>query len=179
LEFAAEHLPAGLTIDRESGLITGTLRSNGRHLVTLRVRNPAGATEKQFTIVAGEQIALTPPMGWNSWNSWGLTVSEEKVLAAARALAASGLRDHGWTYVNIDDGWQGQRGHRGHMGERERPRLFPRQMGAVQRTGSLQRRRYAGRRDHEVESTEWLPADLRRAIFSHKPLVPALRAAPA
>ena len=110
MEFAAEHLPAGLTIDQRSGLITGTLRSSGRHLVTLRARNEAGAAEKQFTIVAGEGIALTPPMGWNSWNCWGTKVSEEKVLAAARAFAASGLRDHGWTYVNIDDAWQGQRG---------------------------------------------------------------------
>jgi alpha-galactosidase len=37
-------------------------------------------------------------------------VSEEKVLAAARGLVDSGLRDHGWCYVNVDDGWQGIRG---------------------------------------------------------------------
>jgi alpha-galactosidase len=60
--------------------------------------------------VVGDEIALTPPMGWNSWNCWGLKVSTKKVRAAARALVASGLRDHGWSYVNIDDGWQGQRG---------------------------------------------------------------------
>ena len=110
LEFAAENLPAGLTIDRATGLITGALRSSGRHVVRLRARNRFGAAEKLFTIVGGDTIGLTPPMGWNSWNCWGLKVSEEKVRAAARALVASGLRDHGWTYVNIDDGWQGQRG---------------------------------------------------------------------
>jgi alpha-galactosidase len=110
LEFSAENLPAGLTIDRESGLISGRLQGKGRYLARLRARNRAGIAEKEFTIVSGDEIALTPPLGWNSWNCWGLKVSEEKVLAAARALAASGLRDHGWSYVNIDDGWQGRRG---------------------------------------------------------------------
>jgi alpha-galactosidase len=110
LEFSATDLPAGLTIDRATGLITGKLESKRRHVVRLRARNRLGAAEKGFTIVAGDEIALTPPMGWNSWDCWGLKVSEEKVRAAARTLATSGLRDHGWTYVNIDDGWQGTRG---------------------------------------------------------------------
>jgi alpha-galactosidase len=61
-------------------------------------------------IVVGDRIALTPPMGWNSWNIWGSSVTQDKVRKAADALVASGLRDHGWTYVNIDDGWQGVRG---------------------------------------------------------------------
>ena len=108
----ADDLPLGLTIDRQGGLITGKLKTRGQYLVRLRVRNRLGVAEKAFTIVVGDEIALTPPMGWNSWNCWGLRVSEEKVRAAARALVTSGLRDHGWSYVNIDDGWQGQRGGR-------------------------------------------------------------------
>lgn len=110
LLFEAENLPAGLTIKGDSGLITGKLGTAGQHQVRLRVTNRRGAAEKMFTIVVGEEIALTPPMGWNSWNCWGVNVSEAKVRAAARALVATGLRDHGWTYVNIDDGWQGRRG---------------------------------------------------------------------
>ncbi len=66
--------------------------------------------ERTLTIIAGDRIALTPPMGWNSWNCWGGQVSEEKVRAAARAFVSLGLREHGWSYVNIDDGWQGVRG---------------------------------------------------------------------
>jgi alpha-galactosidase len=108
----ADDLPLGLAIDRQGGLITGKLKTRGQYLVRLRVRNRLGVAEKAFTIVVGDEIALTPPMGWNSWNCWGLRVSEEKVRAAARALVTSGLRDHGWSYVNIDDGWQGQRGGR-------------------------------------------------------------------
>jgi len=49
-------------------------------------------------------------MGWSSWNCWGDAVSQELVLGSARAMAAKGLSDHGWTYINIDDGWQGRRG---------------------------------------------------------------------
>lgn len=110
LEFTAENLPAGLTIDRASGLISGTLQKKGRTVVRLKARNRLGAVENTFTIVGGNEIALTPPMGWNSWNCWGSQVSEEKVRAAARAMVTSGLRDHGWPYLNIDDSWQGARG---------------------------------------------------------------------
>ncbi len=49
-------------------------------------------------------------MGWNSWNCWGPMVSAEKVRQSAHAMADSGLINHGWTYINIDDAWQGRRG---------------------------------------------------------------------
>ncbi len=110
MQFEAVNLPSNLSLDPESGLITGQLADAGRHEVLLRARNARGTAERTLTIVVGDEIALTPPMGWNSWNAWGGTVTEEKVRAAAQALVRSGLRDHGWTYVNIDDGWQGVRG---------------------------------------------------------------------
>ncbi len=86
MEFSALDLPTGLTLDRASGLITGALAATGTHEVTLRVRNGLGAAERGLTIMAGDSIALTPPMGWNSWNCWGGQVSEGKVRAAARAF---------------------------------------------------------------------------------------------
>jgi len=78
--------------------------------VTLRARNGRGVAEKRLRIVCGEAIVLTPPMGWNSWNCWAQAVDHDKVLRSARELVSSGLADHGWTYVNIDDTWQGVRG---------------------------------------------------------------------
>ncbi len=45
-------------------------------------------------------------MGWNSWNAWGLAVDNEKVKASADVFISSGLADHGYTNVNIDDGWE-------------------------------------------------------------------------
>lgn len=110
ITFAAEALPAGLTLDSATGRITGALASPGEHTVTLRAKNALGEAEKKFRIVVGDRIALTPPMGWSSWNCWGDAVSQEKVLSSARAMAEKGLQQHGWTYINIDDGWQGVRG---------------------------------------------------------------------
>jgi len=57
-------------------------------------------------VKSGDLIALTPPLGWNSWNAWGLSVDDEKVRAAADAFVDNGLADHGWTFINIDDGWE-------------------------------------------------------------------------
>jgi alpha-galactosidase len=62
--------------------------------------------QSPFKIVCGPTIALTPPMGWNSWNCWAGSVSDEKVRAAADAMVKSGLVNHGWTYINIDDYWE-------------------------------------------------------------------------
>ena len=58
-------------------------------------------------------LAATPPMGWNSWNYFAERVTEADVRAAADALVASGMRDAGYVYVNIDDTWQGKRDKEG------------------------------------------------------------------
>ena len=110
MTFAVDGLPAGLTLDAATGRITGSLATAGEHTVTLRAKNALGESTKKFRIVVGDRIALTPPMGWSSWNCWGDAVSQELVLSSARAMAEKGLRDHGWTYINIDDGWQAPRG---------------------------------------------------------------------
>ncbi len=78
--------------------------------VVVQARNARGSTAKKLRIIIGEKIARTPPMGWNSWNCWAGAVDQEKVLRSARAMVSKGLINHGWTYVNIDDTWQGQRG---------------------------------------------------------------------
>jgi alpha-galactosidase len=106
MRFSAEGLPAGLTLDSTTGRITGTLADPGTHRVTLRARNGLGAADRVLTIIAGDQIALTPPLGWNSWNCFASAVDDRKVRAAADAMAASGLINHGWTYINIDDCWE-------------------------------------------------------------------------
>jgi alpha-galactosidase len=109
MSFAAAPLPAGLQLDPATGRLTGSVSKVGEYNIVLRARNDFGQTRSPFRIVVGERIALTPPMGWNSWNCWAGSVDQEKMLRSARALAASGLAEHGWVYVNIDDSWQGKR----------------------------------------------------------------------
>jgi len=109
MRFAASGLPAGLAIDPSTGRITGSLDSPGEHAVVLRAENALGSAEGPLRIVVGRSISLTPPLGWNSWNCWGTDVSQDRILRSARALVAAGLDRHGWTYINIDDGWQGRR----------------------------------------------------------------------
>jgi alpha-galactosidase len=109
LTFSAKGLPKGLKLDAQTGRITGELEKKGEYAVTLRAKNALGRTEKKFRIVCGDQIALTPPMGWNSWNCFAGAVSEAKVESAADAMVQSGLINHGWTYINVDDFWQNQR----------------------------------------------------------------------
>jgi alpha-galactosidase len=54
-------------------------------------------------------------MGWNSWNHYGTHITDYDVRAAADALASNGMREAGYVYVNIDDGWQGQRDSSGNL----------------------------------------------------------------
>ncbi len=106
MEFSATNLPSGLKLDKTTGQITGKVQSKGEFIVTLGANNSLGSAEKQFRIVCGDTIALTPPMGWNSWNCFAHMVSADKVKSAADAMVRSGLINHGWTYINIDDFWQ-------------------------------------------------------------------------
>jgi alpha-galactosidase len=121
LTFSARNLPAGLTLDPKTGIITGSLRSAGRTEVPVTVRNAAGQTSSAvITIVGGEHmLARTPPLGWNSWNVWGGNVTAEHVRAAADAMVSSGLAAQGYTYINIDDAWEAG-WHKGPNGRNDR-----------------------------------------------------------
>jgi alpha-galactosidase len=110
ITYRAEGLPEGLSLDRESGRFSGYLKDTGTHHIKIHVRNNLGKDERDFRIIAGEKLALTPPMGWNSWNGWGDLVTDENVRTTAKAMVETDLINHGWSYVNIDIGWQNSRG---------------------------------------------------------------------
>ncbi|HJQ30760.1 MAG TPA: glycoside hydrolase family 27 protein [Pyrinomonadaceae bacterium] len=76
-----------------------------------------------------EQLAKTPPMGWNSWNKFGCNVSEALIRETADAMVSSGMKDAGYVYVNIDDCWHGQRDAQGFI--HEDPKRFPSGMKAL------------------------------------------------
>jgi alpha-galactosidase len=60
-------------------------------------------------------VASTPPMGWNSWNHFACKVTADDVRGAADAIAGNGMKAAGYTYVNIDDCWQGTRDEQGRI----------------------------------------------------------------
>jgi alpha-galactosidase len=110
MTFSAKGLPAGLQLDPQTGRITGVLKEKGDYVVTLQARNSLGEASRGFKIVCGPLIGLTPALGWNSWNVFGRSVSDELARTAADAMVKEGpfgrLIDHGWTYINLDDGWE-------------------------------------------------------------------------
>ena len=108
--FSASGLPDGVTIDPATGWITGRAGSRaGDVVVTVSARNVLGSVSRDLTLRVGETIALTPPMGWNSWYVHSEGVSDRAIREIATAMAEKGLTDHGWTYLNIDDCWMGLR----------------------------------------------------------------------
>ena len=107
LTYSAKPLPAGLTLNSQTGIITGALARAGTTQVLLTVRGPHGKAARTLTIVGGlHKLALTPPLGWNSWNVWAGRVDAGKVRDAADEMIAAGLARHGFQYVNIDDTWE-------------------------------------------------------------------------
>lgn len=52
-----------------------------------------------------ENLALTPPMGWNSWNTFQTKINEQLVKDIADVMVSSGMKDAGYTYIVLDDGW--------------------------------------------------------------------------
>ena len=104
--YAAAGLPEGLVLDPESGVVSGSVTEKGEYEIVWEATNAVGSAKGSMTLKVGETFALTPPMGWNSWNCWGLDLSQEKVFSSALALINSGLADYGYSYINIDDAWQ-------------------------------------------------------------------------
>ena len=74
----------------------------------------AAAALLSFAAIArAQEVAQTPPMGWNSWNYFASKVDDKGVRAAADQIVATGMKDAGYIYVNIDDTWEGKRDETG------------------------------------------------------------------
>ena len=108
MKFAVEGLPEGVVLDPDKGVLSGSTDKAGDYPLTLIATNDRGTTRADFVLKVGRQIALTPPMGWNSWNCWGLSVSQDRVMASAAAFINRGLADYGYSYINIDDAWEAE-----------------------------------------------------------------------
>ena len=89
----------------------------------------------QENAVASPAVALTPPMGWNSWNKFGCNVSDEMIRGMADAMVKSGMKDAGYQYVNVDDCWQVSRDANGNIVAD--PQRFPTRNESPRRLRSL------------------------------------------
>jgi len=106
MQFSADNLPESMTIDTGTGIVTGSSPAKrGDYLVTFKAENSFGKDIRSFKLVVGDMLALTPPMGWNSWYIHYHRVSDADIRAAADAMIDSGMADYGYMYVNIDDCW--------------------------------------------------------------------------
>jgi alpha-galactosidase len=65
--------------------------------------------------VPSNGLAKTPPMGWNSWNKFASKVTDQLIRETADAMARNGMKDAGYTYINIDDTWEGTRDAQGNI----------------------------------------------------------------
>jgi hypothetical protein len=105
MRFSADGLPPSLTLDPATGIITGTTPPAGRHAITLRASNAVGSAQRAFTLVAGDSLALTPTMGYNTWYAHFTRVTDATLRQAADAMITNGMADAGYQYVNVDDCW--------------------------------------------------------------------------
>jgi alpha-galactosidase len=105
LRFEATGLPASLKLDPATGIISGTTPPKGAYAVTLRARNALGTAVRKWKVVSGDTLALTPPMGWSTWYMAYANISDRLVREQTEAMESSGMADHGYAMINIDDGW--------------------------------------------------------------------------
>lgn len=102
-------LPSGLHLD-DQHVLRGSITAAGKYSFALRARNGHGVSEKKVTIQAGDRcLALTPPMGWCSWDAFGLDINQDLIKRQTDALLDSGLAGVGYNYILIDGGWPAKR----------------------------------------------------------------------
>lgn len=105
MRFSARGLPAGIELDPATGILRGVTPAAGEYAVTLRARNRHGSAARGFRLVAGDRLALTPPMGWNHWYTHYDRITDRLVREAGEVMIRTGMADVGYQYVSIDDCW--------------------------------------------------------------------------
>jgi alpha-galactosidase len=106
IRFSATGLPPTLRLDPDTGIIRGkTPAKKGTYEIAFKASNTSGEATRRFRLKVGDQLALTPPMGWNDWYTHYAMVTDKLMREAADVMVSSGMADFGYEYVNIDDCW--------------------------------------------------------------------------
>lgn len=105
LQIQVSGLPQGLAFDDKTNIITGQINTASKFNINITATNKEGSTTKSSTLVFGDKLCLTPPLGWNSWNVYAHEVTEDIILKVADAMQKNGMQDVGYEYINLDDYW--------------------------------------------------------------------------
>lgn len=105
LKFSVEGLPQSLILDATTGIISGKSPEKGEYKLVIHATNNRGNYKRNFTIISGDKLALTPPMGYNHWYAHYDRITDKMMREAADVMESSGMADVGYQYVNIDDCW--------------------------------------------------------------------------
>jgi alpha-galactosidase len=105
--------------------------ARGVRRLLLLIAGAAAACAAQAADLPPNGLAQTPPMGWSSWNQFGDRIDEKLVMETIDAMAADGLREAGYVYVNLDDGWQRWKGARKDHPLEADPAKFPHGIAAL------------------------------------------------
>ena len=105
IQYGAIDLPEGLSLN--NGIITGRVAQEGNYEVILTAENELGKAEKKLVLeIKKDTVLLTPLLGFTSWNAFGPDVSQEKMERTANRMVELGISEYGYSYVNMDSGWQ-------------------------------------------------------------------------
>ncbi len=106
IQFSAVGLPPSLSLDAKTGMISGvTPGKPGLYAVTLLAANSQGKSSRLVRSEVGDTLALTPPMGWNTWYTLYGNPTAKVVRQAADVMISSGMADFGYQYVKEDAAW--------------------------------------------------------------------------
>ena len=98
MQVSVKGLPKGLAFDAKQDVVSGVISQAGEYDFKVSATGPGGSAHRTIHITSGiHKLALTPPMGWNSWNVWAGNVDQDKVRAAADDFVKTGLADFGYT----------------------------------------------------------------------------------
>lgn len=171
ISFSAKGLPDGIGLDPKTGILTGKTNAKGTHRIRLTATNKHGVATRELRLTVGDTLALTPPMGWNSWYIHYNRVTEQDMRRAADVMISSGMADYGYQYINIDDCWMKKRcdkPYRDEKGDLLTNDKFPDMKGMVEYIHGLGLRAgtyispgpwtcagYVGSWQHEAQDAAW------------------------
>ena len=106
MQFKVKGLPKGMNLDAVNGIISGISPAiKGEYPMIFTSKNSEGKVSRNFKLIVGDKIALTPATGWNTWGGHMLLISDSLIRKAADIFVERGFADVGFQYISIDDCW--------------------------------------------------------------------------